>query len=147
MTAWTSELGIPTAEESAAIKNLLSIIGGSEAQAGEVLDVLRRNGGNADKAAEVLLGISSSSSASTSTALVPFKSGSGARSTTPVDSTKDAHMDVDDDDEMRRALEMSLQGPDNFQDHLMSLQSDKDVEAEVVEIRMDDERPGLKDER
>ncbi|KIK68227.1 hypothetical protein GYMLUDRAFT_35606 [Collybiopsis luxurians FD-317 M1] len=119
MTAWTSAIGIPTQEESEMISNLLAMIGGSESQAGDVLEVLRRHGGNVERAADALLGdeLTSSTSAmtgvgssSTSMALVPFNQPS-ARPNTPVgvvDLTKDDAMDVDED-EMKRALAMSLQ--------------------------------------
>ncbi|KAF9078653.1 hypothetical protein BDP27DRAFT_1356471 [Rhodocollybia butyracea] len=119
MTAWTSPLGLPTDAERETVATLLAIIGGSEAQAGEVLDVLRKNGGNAERAADALLGNSLTSSSSsyshgigsssTSMAIVPY-----ARPNTPVgnhamvDLTKDDDMDIDNDEEMKRALAMSM---------------------------------------
>ncbi|GAW09586.1 ubiquitinyl c19 peptidase [Lentinula edodes] len=126
MTAWTSPIGVPTAEEKETVSTLLAMIGGTEAQTAEVLEVYRRNGGNADKAAEVLLsgGLGASSSgwgddtgsSSTSMALVPIIKAPRARPNTPedipdlVDLTKDDRMAVDDEDfEMKRAIEMSME--------------------------------------
>ncbi|KAJ3809804.1 hypothetical protein EV368DRAFT_65401 [Lentinula lateritia] len=126
MTAWTSPIGVPTADEKETVSTLLAMIGGTEAQTAEVLEVYRRNGGNADKAAEVLLsgGLGASSSgwgddigsSSTSMALVPIIKAPRARPNTPedipdlVDLTKDNNMAVDDEDfEMKRAIEMSME--------------------------------------
>ncbi|KAJ3797053.1 hypothetical protein GGU11DRAFT_786179 [Lentinula aff. detonsa] len=123
MTAWTAEPGSATPEESEIVSTLLAMIGGTEDQAHSVLSVYRLNGRNADKAAEVLLTEGSgwmqdTGSSSTSKALVPIIKTPSARHNTPdipnlIDLTRDDdRMAVDDDDdlEMKRALELSMEG-------------------------------------
>ncbi|KAJ3746538.1 hypothetical protein DFH05DRAFT_1485581 [Lentinula detonsa] len=123
MTAWTAEPGSATPEESEIVSTLLAMIGGTEDQAQSVLSVYRLNGRNADKAAEVLLTEGSgwmqdTGSSSTSKALVPIIKTPSARHNTPdipnlIDLTRDDdRMAVDDDDdlEMKRALELSMEG-------------------------------------
>ncbi|KAJ3719138.1 hypothetical protein DFJ43DRAFT_1097473 [Lentinula guzmanii] len=123
MTAWTAEPGSATPEESEIVSTLLAMIGGTEDQADSVLSVYRLNGRNADKAAEVLLTEGSgwmqdTGSSSTSKALVPIIKTPSARHNTPdipnlIDLTRDDdRMAVDDDEdlEMKRALELSMEG-------------------------------------
>ncbi|KAJ3992723.1 hypothetical protein F5050DRAFT_1786990 [Lentinula boryana] len=123
MTAWTAKPGSATPEEREIVSTLLAMIGGTEDQADSVLSVYRLNGRNADKAAEVLLTegsgwVQDTGSSSTSNALVPIIKTPGARHNTPdipnlIDLTRDDNrMVVDDDDdlEMKRALELSMEG-------------------------------------
>ncbi|KAJ3929432.1 MAG: hypothetical protein NXY57DRAFT_417801 [Lentinula lateritia] len=169
MTAWTSPIGVPTAEEKETVSTLLAMIGGTEAQTAEVLEVYRRNGGNADKAAEVLLsgGLGASSSGwgddtgstSTSMALVPIIKTPRARPNTPedipdlVDLTKDDRMAVDDEDfEMKRAIEMSMEsaredlvgefgGDIATNDQEVVLENDQEEVEDLEELIRKDGRP------
>ncbi|KAF5392820.1 hypothetical protein D9757_000891 [Collybiopsis confluens] len=140
-TGWSSEIGIPTEGESEIISTLLVLIGGSESQAGEVLQVLRRNGGNVERAADALFGMdlsgitgSSSSSSSNSTALVPYHQ--PTRPNTPVG------MDIDEDD-MQRAVAMSLEALDPNLDALESVVESNERNTAEIEVEEPEEMLGL----
>ncbi|KAJ4489971.1 hypothetical protein J3R30DRAFT_3693433 [Lentinula aciculospora] len=153
MTAWASPIGDPTPEESETVSTLLAMIGGTEAQAGLVLNVYRKNGGNADKAAEALLsgGLESSASSwgndagnsSMSMTLVPIiktPKTPSARQNTPEDipdlvgRTNDDRMFADDDEDLIRALELSME----VEESVEIVSNDKEIVMENGEEELED---------
>ncbi|KAJ3973080.1 hypothetical protein EV361DRAFT_902024 [Lentinula raphanica] len=152
MTAWNSEFASATPEEQDIVSTLLTIIGGTQDQADSVLSVYRRNGRNADKAAELMLTSSdwlqNNESSSMSRALVPLSKPPGARPNTPdmpnlIDLTKDDAMTVDPDEDLRKALQLSMEGiqvegiPDQNNDEVVMNNGEEQVEDFDVLIRKD----------